>query len=131
MPESNHILDLKERFLLLVTIFLSTSFLGYIDNSKSFHQQKTQTELVCSNKNISNKRGVLYNRLIEFIGKKGAHYNFYEYIKSAFLTLNRLTKIKYDNFSLKEYFPQITHRFIQIKQIPHNSTEGIFTAEIG
>jgi hypothetical protein len=127
MIEANHILDFKERLLLFVTIFLSTSFLGYIDNSKSFHQQRTQTELVYSNNNNSNKKAVLYNRLIQFTGKKGALLNFYKYTKSALLTLDKLTKIKYNNFSIKEYFPHIAHRFSQIKQIPHNSKEGIFT----
>jgi hypothetical protein len=127
MIKANHILDFKERLLLFVTIFLSTSFLGYIDNSKSFHQQITQTELVYSNNNKSNKKTVLYNRLIKFTGKRGALFNFYEYIKSALLTLDKLTKIKHDNFSIKEYFPQITHRVIQIKQISHNSMDGIFT----
>jgi hypothetical protein len=127
MIEANHILDFKERLLLFVTIFLSSSFLGYIDNSKSFHQQRTQSELIYSNDNNSNKNVVLYNRLIPFTEKKGAHFNFYEYIKGALLTLNKLTKIKCDNFAIKEYFPLITHCFIKIYQNLLYSQEGIFT----
>jgi hypothetical protein len=131
MIETNHILDFKERLLLFVTLFLSSSFLGYIDNSKSFHQQRTQTELIYSNNNKSNKKVVLYNRLIQSTGKKSALFNFYEYFKSALLNLDKLTKIKYDNFSIKEYFPHTTHCFIQIHQNPHYSKEGIFITKKG
>jgi hypothetical protein len=129
MIEANHILDFKERLLFFVALFFGTSFLGYIDNSKCPHLQKTQTELIYSNNNNSNKKVVLYNRLIHFTEKKCALLISPEYIKSALLTLNKLTKIKYDNFSIKEYFPQIIHRFIQIKQIPHNPKENIFTTK--
>jgi hypothetical protein len=131
MTEANHILNFKERLLLFVTLFFSSSFLGYIGNSKSFHQQRTQTELINSNNNHSNKNEVLYNKLILFTGKKGALFNFYEYIKSAILTLDKQTKIKYDNFSIKEYFPQITQLFIHLQQIPLNSKEGIFITIAG
>ena len=130
MMKANHIMGYRERLLLFVTLFLSTSFLGYIDNSKSLHQQKTQTELVYSNNASSSKNAVLFNRFIQFTGKKGALFNFYEYIKSALLTLKNLTKTKQDHFSIKEYYPLIADCFIQIYQNPHHSKEGIFTTKI-
>jgi hypothetical protein len=131
MKKVKDILVFKDHFLLFVTIFLSTSFLGYIDSSNSIHQRITQTELTHSNNHYFNKKTAFYNGLMQPAGKEHPLFNYYEYIKSALLTFNKLTKIKYDNFSIKEYFPHVTRRFITIKQLLHISLKDIFTTKIG
>jgi hypothetical protein len=130
MKEANYILDFKERLLLFITIFFGSSFLGYIDDSKIFQQQGVQTEFVYPNNRTSDEKVFLYNRLIQFSGKKGALFNFNEYTKSALLTVDKLTKIKFDIFSLKEYFPFILHRFNQAKQIYPYSKKSVSTNHI-
>ena len=108
---------------MLLSVF---AFSGYNNNSTRLNKAKVQTELVCSTKTKNKKSAVLFKKVIYSSGK----YTFLSYfstnLTTLLLTYSKLIKVKFDNISKQYKSIDQAHKFVQLKNIPSNSSKNIF-----
>ena len=115
------------RWLLTVTMLLSVfAFSGYSNNSTLLNNKKAQTELVCSTKTKHKKFIVAFKKIISTSHRPTFLNYFSNHSATLLLTYNKLIKVKFDNI-LKVYRSiDQADKFVQLKNIPSNSSKDIF-----
>lgn len=115
------------KWLLTVAMLLSVfAFSGYNNNSTLLNNVKAQTELVCSTKTKKKKFTVLFKKVIY----PSISHTFFNYLRNhstaLSLTYNKLIKVKFDNISKKYKSIEHPDKFVQLKNIPLNSSKDFF-----
>jgi hypothetical protein len=115
------------KWLLSIAILLSAfAFSGYVNNSVLLSNAKAQTELVCSTKVKVKKSTVFIKKVIHSFDR----HTFFNYLSTHFTTLffshNRLVKVKLENISKQYKSTKQADKFVQLKNIPANSSKDIF-----
>jgi len=118
--------DNLSKFLLTLFLFVSIfACPGYIGNSKTFQQQKFQTELVCSNNNKAAKQTVAYKKSSVPLYKNVLFNRSHQVETNTLLLHNSIAKVKFKHISKQCCITRIAKRFLQIKTIPQSSNEDI------
>ena len=108
---------------MLLSVF---AFSGYNNNSTHLNKAKVQTELVCSTKTKNKKSAVLFKKVIYSSGKYTFLSYFSTHLTTLLLTYSKLIKVKFDNISKQYKSIDQAHKFVQLKNIPSNSSKDIF-----
>ncbi|MFT3980547.1 MAG: hypothetical protein QM687_08765 [Ferruginibacter sp.] len=121
--------DKSAKWLLAAVMLLSVfAFSGYSNHSALLHKAKARTELVCSAKAKHKKFTVLFTRVIY----SSDRYPFFNYFRTHWTTLllsySTLIKVKFDNISKQYKSIDQADKFVQVKNIPSNSSKDIFIA---
>ena len=108
---------------MLLSVF---AFSGYNNNSTRLNKAKVQTELVCSTKTKNKKFAVLFKKVIYSSARHTFLSYFSTHLTTLLLTYNKLIKVKFDNISNQYKSIDQAHKFVQLKNIPSNSSKNIF-----
>ena len=115
------------KWLLTGAMLLSVfAFSGYYNNSTLLNNVKAQTELVYSTKTKNKKFAVFFKKVI-YPSDKHIFLNYFSnHLTTLLLTYNKLIKVKFDNISKQYKSIDQADKFVQLKNIPSNSSKDIF-----
>jgi hypothetical protein len=108
--------------MILLSVF---AFSGYNNNSTLLNNVKARTELVCSTKIENKKFTVLFKEVIYPSGRHTFLNYFCNHSTTLLLTYNKLIKVKFDNTSKQYKSIEQADKFVQLKNIPSNSSKYI------
>jgi hypothetical protein len=115
------------RWLLTVTMLLSVfAFSGYNTNTTLLNNKKPQTELIRSTKATTNKITVAFKKTITAYHRHIFINYFNNHATGLLLIYNKLIKVKFDNILKLYQSIDQADKFIQLKNIPRNSSKDIF-----
>jgi uncharacterized membrane protein YobD (UPF0266 family) len=119
--------DNFSKWLLTVAMLLGVfAFSGYNNNSTLLNNVKAQTELVCSIKTKNKKFTVAFKKVISASQRNTFLNYFSNHSTTLLLTYNKLIKVQFDNISKLYQSIDQADKFVQLKNIPSNSSKDIF-----
>ncbi len=108
---------------MLLSVF---AFSSYNNNSTILNNAKAQTELICSTKTKTKKSTVLFKKVI-YPSDRHTFLNYFSTdLTTLLLTYSKLIKVKFDNISKQYKSIDQADKFVQLKNIPSNSSKDIF-----